>query len=318
MPPRFSYWTIIAGGLPTAFRAAERDELIPTFTRIREKHPDAQMKWFARGKLWDSPDAARRDLGERRDRTDPRGARQDGGGGRARGGPARHGDRDGQRTRDWRPGGEHRDPRQKYKDAKKAKNLAHRREKFARKHGPTRPAAFRPQQDPGPRHETRPARPKGFHPAGASRPRPDRPGGARGERPWRDRPPRGDRPAGVRPETDRRRDEPGARRERNGQAGGRSSEPTAAGRHGSNERSRPWGRGPERRTKRPFQSRRFERNQGTEEPPTPPRPRGPNREPRPSESPAPTPPPRPSEPSEPPGAPPERGRLNRHRRRKEP
>ena len=49
MPPRFAYWTILAGGLPTAFRAAERDELMPTFQRLREKHPDAEMKWFARG-----------------------------------------------------------------------------------------------------------------------------------------------------------------------------------------------------------------------------------------------------------------------------
>ena len=30
MPPRYAYWTIIAGGLPTAFRAAEREELLPT------------------------------------------------------------------------------------------------------------------------------------------------------------------------------------------------------------------------------------------------------------------------------------------------
>src|SRR5678815_3300268 len=59
MPPRYAYWTIIAGGLPTAFRATAREELLPTFQRIREKHPDAQMKWFARGKLWDSPEAAR-------------------------------------------------------------------------------------------------------------------------------------------------------------------------------------------------------------------------------------------------------------------
>ena len=66
MPPRYSYWTIIAGGLPTAFRAAERSELMPTFTRLREKHPDAEMKWFARGKLWDSPEAARQDTEERR------------------------------------------------------------------------------------------------------------------------------------------------------------------------------------------------------------------------------------------------------------
>src|SRR6476619_283895 len=59
MPPRYAYWTIIAGGLPTAFRAADRDELLPTFQRIKEKHPDAQMKYFARGKLWESQDAAR-------------------------------------------------------------------------------------------------------------------------------------------------------------------------------------------------------------------------------------------------------------------
>ena len=66
MPPRFAYWTILAGGLPTAFRAVDRDELMPTFQRLREKHPDAEMKWFARGQLWDSPEDARgaRDDGE--------------------------------------------------------------------------------------------------------------------------------------------------------------------------------------------------------------------------------------------------------------
>jgi hypothetical protein len=85
MPPRYAYWTILAGGLPTAFRAAERAELLPTFNRIRDKHSDAQMKWFARGKLWESPEAAQEDLQRVRTR----------------------------RHRDWRPGGEHRDPRQK-------------------------------------------------------------------------------------------------------------------------------------------------------------------------------------------------------------
>ena len=58
MPPRYAYWTILAGGLPTAFRTTEREELLPTFKRILEKHPDAEMKYFARGKLWDSPEAA--------------------------------------------------------------------------------------------------------------------------------------------------------------------------------------------------------------------------------------------------------------------
>ena len=82
MPPRFAYWTILVGGLPTAFRAAEREEIEPTFRRLQQKHPDAEMRWFARGKLWASPAEASEALsrqkaegtrpkdgfGERRDR----------------------------------------------------------------------------------------------------------------------------------------------------------------------------------------------------------------------------------------------------------
>src|SRR5687767_6930392 len=123
MPPRYSYWTIIAGGLPTAFCAADREELLPTFTRLREKHPDAEMKWFARGKLWDSPEAVREDTERRRAR--PAGAA-----------PADRPSRppSGERRgRDWRPGGEHLDPRQKFKDAKKDRNQRWRQEKFDRK-----------------------------------------------------------------------------------------------------------------------------------------------------------------------------------------
>jgi hypothetical protein len=92
MPPRYSYWTILAGGLPTAFRAAERADLLPTFNRIRDKHPDAEMKWFARGRLWESPEAAQEDLQRVRARRD----------------------------REWRPGGDHRDPRKKSADVKRA------------------------------------------------------------------------------------------------------------------------------------------------------------------------------------------------------
>src|SRR6478609_2308986 len=105
MPPRYSYWTILAGGLPTAFRAAEREELLPTFQRLRERHPDAELKYFAQGKLWESPEAAR----EARE-SDSRPAQS--------------------RGRDWRPGGEHRDPRQKFKDEKKEKNQQRRQERF--------------------------------------------------------------------------------------------------------------------------------------------------------------------------------------------
>jgi hypothetical protein len=116
MPPRYAYWTIIAGGLPTAFRMAERDELLPTFRRIQERHPDAEMKYFARGKLWTSPEEARLAMEARR----AAGTRSD----------ARSG---GAARRDWRPGGDHRDPRQTFKDTKKARNLDRRRQRFERR-----------------------------------------------------------------------------------------------------------------------------------------------------------------------------------------
>src|SRR5215510_5469011 len=111
MPPRFAYWTILAGGLPTAFRAADRDDLLPTFKRIQEKHPDAEMKWFARGRLWASPEESLADLERARTRRD----------------------------RDWRPGGDHRDPREAFKN--KRKRDAARREEKPRRPPPSRPSA---------------------------------------------------------------------------------------------------------------------------------------------------------------------------------
>lgn len=151
MPPRYSYWTILAGGLPTAFRAAERADLLPTFNRIREKHPDAEMKWFARGRLWSSPEEAQADL--KRERV--------------------------KRDRDWRPGGDHRDPRQ-----------AFRKRKAARR----QPGQQGPQTEPGassgtrtgaqdrPHERRRGARPPGHRPQGSRSPG-GRPKGARADTP---------------------------------------------------------------------------------------------------------------------------------------
>jgi hypothetical protein len=95
MPPRFTYWTIILDGQPTAFRAAERDQLLPTLKQLQSKNPAAVLKWFAHGRLWESPEevwqvrlkarAAAREASEER------------------------------RNRSWRPGGEHKDPREKFK-----------------------------------------------------------------------------------------------------------------------------------------------------------------------------------------------------------
>jgi hypothetical protein len=113
MPPRFTYWTIILDGQPTAFRAGERDQLLPTLKQLQSKNPAAVLKWFAHGRLWESPEevwqvklkareAAREATEERR-------------------------------SRSWRPGGEHKDPREKFKKEtfqarrrrdKKAANLA--------------------------------------------------------------------------------------------------------------------------------------------------------------------------------------------------
>ena len=179
MPPRFSYWTILAGGLPTAFRATDRDELLPTFQRLREKHPDAMLKWFARGRLWESPDEARADLErKRRPSRHPVAAASSAGRGPRRDGVSGSGQRqDKPRDRNWRPGGEHRDPRQKFADAKKARNADRRKQRFERKHGTfkprdgdararfetPRPPDIRPSADR--RDPTRGSRPGGPKPA---------------------------------------------------------------------------------------------------------------------------------------------------------
>lgn len=52
MPPRYAYWTIIVDNQPTAFRAGLQEDLMPTFKRLKEKHPSATMMWFQNGKLW--------------------------------------------------------------------------------------------------------------------------------------------------------------------------------------------------------------------------------------------------------------------------
>ena len=218
MPPRYSYWTIIAGGLPTAFRAAEREELLPTFQRIREKHPDAQMKWFARGKLWESPEAARvradegrgrrpsgdsragaprdrdRQDADRRDRD--RQSAPPAGENRDRPRPDEAAPPSEKRGRDWRPGGEHRDPRQKFVDAKKQKNAALRQDRWQKKNAPPRerPHGPPPREDDRrePARDARPpaGRPPNARPPSGSAPTSRPPYGSRPDA----RPPYGSRP----------------------------------------------------------------------------------------------------------------------------
>ncbi len=86
MPPRYAYWTIILDNAPTAFRARERADLLPTLRQLLSRNPDAVIKWFAKGRLWESPEEAR--SAEKRGRE--------------------------QRGQDWRPGGKHEDPRARF------------------------------------------------------------------------------------------------------------------------------------------------------------------------------------------------------------
>ena len=176
MPPRHVYWTIILEGKPTAFRAYTQEELLPTLKQLQAKHPDAVMKWFARGKLWHTPEEER--LAFEMTRSAER------------------------RKPTWRPGGEHRDPREQFKiprDEKRRRFAANlRREKDGparrspggdkpgeggdpgsqgRPGGPFKPGV--PPKPGGPWKPAGPPKPRGpWKPAGPARPgSPGRPGG---------------------------------------------------------------------------------------------------------------------------------------------
>src|SRR5262245_3087077 len=102
MPPRYAYWTILIDNRPTAFRSRDRDELLPTLHQRRRTNLDVRLKWFAHGSLWESPEAER----ESRRRSKPL----------VRKGP------------DWRPGGNHADPRARFKKPpRKVRRAAHAR-----------------------------------------------------------------------------------------------------------------------------------------------------------------------------------------------
>src|SRR3982750_4028676 len=189
MPPRFTYGAISFGNQPTWFRAATRDELVPTLKQLQSKHPDAVLMWFSRGRLWKSEEEAeeaRRQRFAERDQSRPRGG-------------------DDRRGRDWRPGGQHKDPRDRFKvprDVKRARFKSQsQRDRFDPRPGdqgpPAPPSDDRPPrrddtQDRGewrgPRPENRGPRPDDRAPRPENRgPRPE----GRGPRPD-NRPPRRD------------------------------------------------------------------------------------------------------------------------------
>ena len=236
MPPRFAYWTIILDGAPTSFRTKEREEILPLFNQLKAKNPGALLKWFSGGRLWDSPDQARevrdvekvrrfreeraretneqRELEERElgafrerhgrpadgsDQRRPEPSDRSGGVSAPHDGKGRPRDsrpRSEQRGKEWRPGGDHRDPRDKYKlppgesrKRWKERNLAPRGAK---------PFGKKPSGDPS--DGDRPFDRKPF----GDRPRGDRPlgNGPRGAKPFRSTP-GGSRPFGRKPFGDR-------------------------------------------------------------------------------------------------------------------
>jgi hypothetical protein len=100
-------WVILAGDTPTSFRARSKDVLLPTLYQLQRTQPDVSLKWFERGRLWSSPLEAREALvasrGRRRTTTRPA---------------------------DWRPGGSHKDPKQRFeltRDQKRARFKARQR-----------------------------------------------------------------------------------------------------------------------------------------------------------------------------------------------
>ena len=52
---RGAFWTIIVDDQPTAFRAPVREDLLPTLKQLHRQHPTAVIKWFQRGRLWETP-----------------------------------------------------------------------------------------------------------------------------------------------------------------------------------------------------------------------------------------------------------------------
>jgi hypothetical protein len=175
MPPRYAYWTILIDNKPTAFRAREKEELLPTLQQLKRTSKDVVMKWFAQGRLWESPEQSRAMV------RSPKGA-------------------DEKRGNAWRPGGQHKDPRDRFK-----KGASSRGER------PSAPPPWRDKPPGGSASTDR--RPWSGKPQGpaSSEPRPWRdkpPGGSTsrdrrpwsgkpqgpassGPRPWRDKPPGG-------------------------------------------------------------------------------------------------------------------------------
>jgi hypothetical protein len=168
------FWVILAGNTPTSFRARAREVLVPTFVQLQRTQPDVSLKWFERGRIWTSPAEARDALLAQRQQ------------------PRRR-----EHAPDWRPGGDHKDPRKRFelsRDQKRARFKARQRV------DPDRAASRQPESDHGPDKRgsgarwpsppgsrgpsagSRSRRPPGRPGTGPGRSGPRKPGGSRGPR----------------------------------------------------------------------------------------------------------------------------------------
>ena len=178
-----TFWVIVTGAQPTAFRARAPEDLLPTLKQLQRTQPDVTMKWFEGGRFWDSPEAATAawEAKQRDDRS---------------------------RCKQCRPGGSHVDPRAKYEISRDQKRARFKSRMIAGRATPPDRARQKDEDDRKRGGEggakpawSKPAWPK---PAGARPPRSDRPAfpdrqpdrkdqsGPRGGRGWDDR--RGDAP----------------------------------------------------------------------------------------------------------------------------
>lgn len=148
------FWVIISGATPTAFRSPRQEDLLPTLKQLQRTQPDTTMRWFVRGRFWESPEAEREAFLKRR--------RESSG-----------------RNREWRPGGDHKDPRAKYKVPRDQKRARFKARQF-RDHdkGPGPGAQRQPPLPPSPPADSSqpptPRRGPGA-PLGGWSPPPDRP-----------------------------------------------------------------------------------------------------------------------------------------------
>jgi hypothetical protein len=110
MASRHRFWVILAGNTPTAFRANYKEELLPILTQLRRTQSEVSIRWFARGRLWDSPIEEHAAL--KTARLAPR-----------------------TRPREWRPGGTHKDPKARFELTRDQKRARFKQ----RQSGPPRP-----------------------------------------------------------------------------------------------------------------------------------------------------------------------------------